>query len=227
MCFQHLTSPNETTAFILKVILTEKSGIKTLPGYVAGLFLFGMVWCGLTPILTRTRTLTLTLTHATPPVPRATQHVQNTRHTTTTHQYLYNLLVIRSFQRREFWTINEDELKNHPIMHNLFKYLMPCSMELIALLPWRPSNAVEVNGNYLKAVNKGRVSAFVEDIVQFVLQITYLVMLGKMDWATLPRYSCTWVTAWPMYAQRLAPASFKHVSQLSQPNRYHIRACIV
>lgn len=38
----------------------------------------------------------------------------------------------------------------------------------------------------MEAAKKGRFNAYAEDGFQFVIQILYLLLLGEVDWATLP-----------------------------------------
>ena len=38
----------------------------------------------------------------------------------------------------------------------------------------------------MEAAKKGRFNAYAEDAFQFAIQIVYLVLLNKVDWATVP-----------------------------------------
>mmetsp|Transcript_44739 Transcript_44739/g.121948 ORF Transcript_44739/g.121948 Transcript_44739/m.121948 type:complete len:480 (+) Transcript_44739:803-2242(+) len=100
---------------------------------------------------------------------------------------LYNSLCIREMQGEDWWknTLDEDYLKRHPVAYLIFQYLMLTDMELVALLPWKPASG-NANGFPPEAQEKGRFNTHVEDGVQFLLQIMYLMLLGEMDWATLP-----------------------------------------
>lgn len=85
-----------------------------------------------------------------------------------------------------WWEINGNYLDSHPAASSVFRCLMLTDMELVALLPWKPSGEVAANGFPLEAAEQGRRNAHVTNGVQFMIQVAYLLLLGDMDWATLP-----------------------------------------
>lgn len=69
---------------------------------------------------------------------------------------------------------------------SVFWCLILTDMELVALLPWKTSADLAANGFPIEAAKRGRFNSHVEDGVQVTIQIVYLVLLGQMDWETLP-----------------------------------------
>ena len=98
-------------------------------------------------------------------------------------------LCIVRMEREDWWqkAINVKKLKHHANSFTILKGLMLTDMELVTLMPWKRSeDSSSKNGFPLEAAKQGRLNAYAEDAVQFVVQVAYLIMLGEMDWATLP-----------------------------------------
>ena len=101
---------------------------------------------------------------------------------------LYNNICIRKMEGERWWRQGLDQayLDNHPIAYKVFRLFILTDMELVALLPWKPSGNTSANGFPLDAAKQGRFNSHVEDGVQVSIQVVYLLLLGEMDWATLP-----------------------------------------
>ena len=99
---------------------------------------------------------------------------------------LYNQSCITRMKINEnLWRLNEQKQARHPIGYRVLTWLMLTDMELIALLPWKPkeddgyqisvtgwvSRRGFANGFPLEAAEKGRITAYVEDFCQFVIQV--------------------------------------------------------
>jgi hypothetical protein len=85
--------------------------------------------------------------------------------------------------------INEEQRDKHKIAYHTLHFLALTDMELICLLPWR--DIEDANGFPLDTVKTARIAAGIEDGVQLLMQIVYLICKSKMDWATLPSMCLT------------------------------------
>ena len=100
----------------------------------------------------------------------------------------YNKICVRKMEGELWWrnSINQDYLDDHPIAFAIFRFFILTDMELVALLPWKPSSDISANGFPVGATKQGRLNAHIEDGIQVSIQIVYLLLLGEMNWATLP-----------------------------------------
>ena len=106
---------------------------------------------------------------------------------------LHNHYSLHKLKAEGVVKINKEQQGKHKIVYHVLHFLALTDMELICLMPWQEIE--DANGFPFGAVKPARFAAGVEDGVQLLMQVVYLICKSGMDWATVPSM-CLTIGSW-------------------------------